>query len=156
MDRLGLNTRRLGHPLGGAAGRSAEQKFHALGREDSKDRIDDRRFADARAAGDHEGLRNQRQADRVPLTVGELQAAALFDPRNRLLRVNPSPGQRTVHDANQPIGYSLLGPNRPARNVQAVSPTLSAITLPSDSSSSRAVRIKSFGASSNSSASGIK
>lgn len=42
---------------------------------------------------------------------------------------------------------------KPARNVRAVSSTMSAITLPSDSSSSKAVRIKSFGASSSSSAS---
>jgi hypothetical protein len=45
--------------------------------------------------------------------------------------------------------------SRPAGKVQAVSPTLSAITAPSDRSNSRAVRINSFGASSNSSASGI-
>jgi hypothetical protein len=39
--------------------------------------------------------------------------------------------------------------------MQAVSPTFSAITAPSDRSSSSAVRINAFGASSNSSASGI-
>jgi hypothetical protein len=41
-----------------------------------------------------------------------------------------------------------IGGNQP-RNVHAVSPTLSAITAPSDRSSSRAVTINSFGASSN-------
>ena len=44
---------------------------------------------------------------------------------------------------------------RPARNTHGVSPTLSAMTVPSDSSRSRAVRISSCGTSSNSSASGI-
>ena len=61
-------------------------------------------------AGDHERLRRQRQADRRPLTVGKLQPAALFDPRQSLLFVDPWPGQPAVHDADQPIGDRLLRP----------------------------------------------
>ena len=61
-------------------------------------------------AGDHQRLRRQRQADRRPLTVGKLQTAALFDPRQGLLFVDPWPGQPAVHDADQPIGDRLLRP----------------------------------------------
>jgi len=78
--------------------------------EDLEDRIDDRRLADAGPAGDHERLRHQRQTDRGSLTVGKLQAAALFDPGKGLLLVNPWPGEPIVHDADQPIGDRLLRP----------------------------------------------
>ena len=43
---------RLGHALGGAAGRRAKQQVHALGRENAQDRVDDGRLADAGPAGD--------------------------------------------------------------------------------------------------------
>ena len=49
VDRLGLDARRLGHALRRAAGGGAKQQSHAFGGEDLKDRIDDRRLADARA-----------------------------------------------------------------------------------------------------------
>ena len=110
VDRLGLDARRFGHALGCATRGGAQQQSHVLGREDLKDRIDDRRLADARPASDHQRLRRQRQADRRPLTVGKLQTAALFDPRQGLLFVDPCPGQPAVHDADQPIGDRLLGP----------------------------------------------
>jgi hypothetical protein len=125
-------------------------------RENLEHRIDDCCLADAWPAGDYESLRHQRQADRRPLTAGQLQSAAPFDPRHGLLFVNPWPWQTAVHNADQPpsaIACSAL--YRPARNMQAVSPTRSAITTPSDRSSSRAVRINSFGASSNSSGGGL-
>ena len=44
------------------------------------------------------------------LTVSELQSAALFDPRHRLLFVNPWPGQPAAHNADQPLGDHLLRP----------------------------------------------
>src|SRR5271155_1402162 len=78
VDRCRLDARRLGHPLGRAASRSAEEQSHAFGNEDLEDRIDDGCLADTRTAGDHQRLRHQRQADRRPLTVSELQPAALF------------------------------------------------------------------------------
>ena len=83
-------------------------KLHAFGRENLEDRIDDRRLADAGPAGDHDRLRHQRQADRRPLAVGELQPAALFNPGHGLGFVNPWPGQPAVHNADQPIGDRLL------------------------------------------------
>jgi hypothetical protein len=109
-------------------------------------------LADTRAAGDHQRLRHQRQADCHPLTVSELQFRGAFRSKGLPSLRQSMARQPAVHDADQPIGDHLL---RPARNVQVMSPTLSAITAPSDCSSSRAVRINSFGASSSSSASGI-
>ena len=111
MDGLGLDARRLGHALGGAAGRRAKQQLHALGREDAQDRIDDRRLADARAAGDHQHLGRQRQPDRRLLAVGKLQAGLASRPR-----ATPSRRRSTARAAcrsamrEQPLGDRLLGP----------------------------------------------
>ena len=78
--------------------------------ENLEDRIDDRRLADARPAGDHQRLRHQRQADRRLLAVGELQATALLNPGDGLLVVDPWPGQPAVGDADHPLGDRSLGP----------------------------------------------
>ena len=43
------------------------------------------------------------------MTVGELQAAAAFDPGDGLGFVDPCPGQPTVGDAGQPLGDRSLG-----------------------------------------------
>jgi hypothetical protein len=110
VDRLRLDARCFGHALGRAARGGAQQQLHVLRREDLKDRIDDRRLTDARPAGDHERLRRQRQSDRSSLTLGKLQAAALFDPRKGLLFVDPCPRQPTGHDADKPLGDRLLSP----------------------------------------------
>src|SRR5271166_3537125 len=81
VDGLGLDARRFGHALRRAARGRAKQQSHAFDRENLKDRIDDRRLADAWAPSDHQRLRRQRQADCRLLAVGKLQTAALFDPR---------------------------------------------------------------------------
>ena len=78
----------------------------------------------------------------------------LLDPRQRLLRIDLGPGQRAVGQAQQPLGDDLLGPVQTRQKDAGVSPTLSAITVPSASSRSSAVRTSSCGTSSNSSASG--
>jgi hypothetical protein len=126
-----------------------------LDRENPKDRIDDRRLADARPAGDHQRLGGQRQTDRCPLTLGELQTAALFDRWQAFSSSIHGKGSPpfTMRISRFAIACSAL--QRLAKNMQMVSPTLSEISAPSDRSNSRAVRISSFGASSNSSASGI-
>ena len=110
VDGLGLEAGRLGHALGGAAGRGAEKKLRALGREHPQDRVDDRGLADTRPAGDDEHLGNQRQADRGLLALGKLQTAALLDPRQGLVRIDPGPGELAVHEPQQPLGDGTLGP----------------------------------------------
>ena len=110
VDGLGLEPGRLGHALGGAAGRGAQQQLHALCREDAQDRLDDRGLADARPAGDDQHLGHQRQPDRGDLALGKRQAGPLLDPRQRLVRVDPGPGQRAVRQPQQPLGDDPLGP----------------------------------------------
>ena len=110
MDRLGLDARRFGHALGGAARGGAEQQFHALGRENLQDRVDDRRLADARAAGDHQRLRHQRQPDRGPLTVGELQPLRFSTQGMALSASIHVQGSLPLMMRIKPIGDRLLGP----------------------------------------------
>ena len=110
VNGLGLEPGRFGHALGGAAGRGAQQQAHALGGQDAQDRVDDGRLADTRAAGDDEHLRQQGQPDRGDLAFGQRQAGLLLDPRQRLLRVDVGPGQRSVGQAQYPLGNDLLGP----------------------------------------------
>ena len=109
MDRLGLESRRFGHPLGRAPGRGAEQHPDALDPENAQDRLDDGGLADARPAGDDERLAGQRQPDRVALAVGEREAAALLDPRDGLVRIDRRPGKLAAGNSDQPIGDGLLG-----------------------------------------------
>ena len=99
VDGLGLEAGRLGHALGGAAGGGAEKQLRALCRENPQDRLDDRGLADTRPAGDDEHFGNQRQADRGLLALGKLQTAALLDPRQGLVRIDPGPGEFAVRRA---------------------------------------------------------
>ncbi len=110
VNRPGLDARRFGHALRRPARGGAKQQSHAFGCENLEDRFDDRRFSDARPAGDHEHLRHQRQSDCGSLTISKLQPATRFDPGQGLLFVNPWPGQLAVGDADQPLGDCSLGP----------------------------------------------
>ena len=125
--------------------------FAPFGREHLQDRLDDGGLADTGAAGDDEHLGDQRQADRRLLAVGKLQAAALLDPWQGLVRVDPGPGEPAVRRAASAARRCRVRPGRdPPETRTGVSPTISAMTVPSDSSRSRAVRISSCGTSSNS------
>ena len=55
-------------------------------------------------------LERQRQADRRLLAVGKLQAAALLDPGQGLVRIDPGPGELAVDEPQQPLGDGPLGP----------------------------------------------
>ena len=57
MDGLRLDAGLLGHALGGAAGGRREQDFRSLGGDDAQDGVEQRRLADAGAAGDDGNLR---------------------------------------------------------------------------------------------------
>ena len=103
VDRRRLHHRGLAEPLGRAAGRRRERDpaVDELGEVD--DRLDDRGLADARAAGDHRALVDQRCLDRAPLLGGEGHAG------HRLERVDRGRGalhqqERVVHEAVAPPG----------------------------------------------------
>ena len=107
---LASNPGGFGHALGGTARRGAQRQAHALGGEDAQDRVDDGRLAHTGSAGDDEDLRHEGEPDRGHLTVGQRQAGLLLDPRQRLLRVDVGPGQRSIDQAQYPLGDDLLGP----------------------------------------------
>ena len=110
MDGLGLEAGRLGHALGGAAGRRAEQNVGALRREDAQDGFDDGGLADARPAGHDQHLGHQREPDRGDLAFGKGKTDLLLDPRQGLVRIDPGPGQRAVGQPRQPLGDGALRP----------------------------------------------
>jgi hypothetical protein len=70
-------------------------------RKDAQDRVDDRGFADARAAGNDQDLSHERQPHSRLLGFSERQVYALFDPRQGLLGINPRPRQGSIHEAVQ-------------------------------------------------------
>ena len=67
VDRHRLDAGRLAEPLRGAPGRRGERDLAVHEPREVDDRLDDRRLADAGAAGDHGALVAQRGLDRAPL-----------------------------------------------------------------------------------------
>ena len=86
----------------------------------------------------------------------QLQTAALFDPRHSLLFVYPCPGHPGAYDADQPLGDRLLRPVEARQeNARGVANFVGDHGAAGSFEFSRAVRINSLAASSNSSARGI-
>ena len=122
---------RLGHPLGGAAGRRAEQQLHVLGGQDAQDRVDDGRLADAGPAGDDQHLGQQRQLDRRFLAVGEREAGLLLDPGRAPCRHRSAArAARRSAMRSRRSAMACSARYRPARKMHGVSPTASATTAP--------------------------
>jgi hypothetical protein len=85
MDGLGLEAGRLGHALGGAAGRSAEQKPHPLGGKNAEDRHIEFRYA-IPSAGPH-GLDLDPDSHRLFCAcVAVAKAAVTIDRERRVIR----------------------------------------------------------------------
>ena len=110
VDGLGLEACRLGHSLGGAAGRRAQQKLGVLRGEDAQNRPDDCGLADARTAGHDQHLGRQREPDRGDLAFGERKANMLLDPRQSFVGIDPGPRQRAACQPRQPVGDRALCP----------------------------------------------
>ena len=91
VDGLRLEAGGLAHPLRGPPGRRAQQNVDALGRQDTQDRVDDRRLADARPAGDHRDLRGERRPDGIGLAGRQGKPGSPFRPRQRLVGIDPGP-----------------------------------------------------------------
>ena len=90
VDGLRLDPGLLGHALGGAARRRGEQNFRPLGGENAQDGVEQRRLADAGAAGDHRDLGAQNHLDRGALGRRQRLARLLLDPGNGLVDVDRS------------------------------------------------------------------
>src|SRR6516162_6268069 len=95
MDCLRLEPGTLGQAFGGATRRRTECYCGGLRTEDLEDRVDQRGLADARAAGDHHHLRDERDADGLYLAVGEREFRPLFDPGDCLVGFDQWPGRLT-------------------------------------------------------------
>ena len=91
VDRLRLQPGGLAHPLGGAPGRRAQQDADILGGQDAQDRVDDRRLADARPAGNHRDLRGERRPDGIGLAGRQGEPGPPFHPGQRLVGIDPGP-----------------------------------------------------------------
>ena len=108
VDGLGLEAGRLGHALGGAASRRAQQKVGALGCEDAQNGFDNGGLADTGTAGHDQDFGGQREPDRGYLTFGKAEPDALLDPWQGLVRVDPGPRQPTDCQSRQPLGNNAL------------------------------------------------
>ncbi len=93
----------------------AHARAYALCREDAQDGVDDGGLAHARASGDHPHLGGERQRHGRSLAFGKDQAGALLDPGNRLLRINPGPGQFAGPKLQQPRCRVPPGTGRPGK-----------------------------------------
>ena len=110
VDRLRLEPGGLAHPLGGAPGRRAQQDIDALGGQDAQDRVDDRRLADARSAGDDGNLRGERRAYRIGLAGRQGEPGLALHPGQGLVRVDVGPWEIAGRDLQKTPGDRPLGP----------------------------------------------
>ena len=116
-----------------------KQHSHALGGQDAQDGVDDGRLAHARPAGDDHGLGDHGQANRMGLAFRKRQAGLALDPLQRHAGIDIRQGNlpSAIFRNHSPISRSAW--YRPPRNIQGVPATVSATTVPSVSSRSRAV-----------------
>jgi len=94
MDGLGLEAGRLGHALGGAAGRSAEQKPHPLGGKNAEDRHIEFRYA-IPSAGPH-GLDLDLDSHRLFCACDSGELITLDARSGKVLGQNPLSGSPDV------------------------------------------------------------
>ena len=113
MDGLRLDSGLLGHALGGAAGGRRQQNFRPLGGDDPQDGVEQRRLADAGAAGDDRNLRPEDHRDRGALRRGQRLAGLLLDPWNCLVGVDRRPWRRPLPQSAQQVGDAALGEIQP-------------------------------------------
>jgi hypothetical protein len=109
VDCLRFKPGTLGQAFGGATGRRAELYCDGLRSEDLEDRVDQCRLADARATGNHQHFRDQRDADSLDLSLGERQSRPLLDPRDRLVGIDQWPGRLSDRQPLELLGNLPFG-----------------------------------------------
>src|SRR6202023_3774323 len=77
---------------------------------DLQQRINQRRLADARAAGDDQNVGDQRRAQGLLLAIGEHQPGARLHPRDRSVGVNRRPGRSSARQRLELLGDLPFGP----------------------------------------------
>ena len=131
-----LSARRLAaRPVGAHSATSTPLAAQHL-----QDGVDQGGLAHARAAGDHQHLGGERQAQRLPLAVGQGQAGPALDPGDRLAGVDRRPGRRARRRGRAAARRSPARPGtaRPGRRSARPS-SVSATTSPASSSRPSAV-----------------
>ena len=96
--------------LAARPGRRAQQDIDALGGQDAQDRVDDRRLADARSAGDDGDLRGERRAYRIGLAGRQGETGLPFHPGQGLARVDVGPWEFAGRDSQKTPGDRAFGP----------------------------------------------
>jgi hypothetical protein len=86
VDSLGRTSRRFTHSLGRPSGRSAEQKPHALGRENFQQAVEQGGLAHARASGHHDNTRAENLPQGVHLARRKRLAGFLLNPVESLFK----------------------------------------------------------------------
>ena len=100
-------------PLGRAPGRRAQQDIDVLGGQDAQDRVDDRRLADPRSAGDDGDLRGERRAHRIGLAGRQGDPGLPLHPGQGLVRIDVGPWEIAGRDPEQISGDRAFGPVQP-------------------------------------------
>ena len=78
-------------------------------------RVDERRLADARTAGDHQHLGNESDANSLSLAIGEHQLRPLLDPRDSLVGIDRRPGRSSDRERLELFGDLPFGPVEPRK-----------------------------------------
>ncbi len=117
MDGFGFHAGGFGEALGGAASGSAEEATDFLGGEDEQDGIDQRGFADARAAGDNEGATGERLLQGLTLSGGELLLSPGFAPGDGFFKIDGrvAGSGALEHHGFDGIGDGLFGAFEPGQ-----------------------------------------
>ncbi len=110
VDGLRLDARGLGQALRRPTRRGAEGDVDALRHQHLQDGVHQRGLADARAAGDHQGLVRHSQAQGLALARRQGEAAAAFQPGNSLVDIEGGPGRFAAHQGLQALRDVALGP----------------------------------------------
>ena len=90
--------------------RRTQQDIDALGGQDAQDRVDDRRLADARPAGDDGDLRGERRAYRVGLAGRQGEPGLALHPGQGLARVDVGPWEIAGGNVENAPGDRAFGP----------------------------------------------
>ena len=108
MDGLRLAPGLIGHAAGGAAGRGGECDRELRRRDGSEQRLEQRRLANAGAAGDHRHLGAGHQRQRLALGRAEMHAFACFEVLDGRIDINPPPGRPPLGQCLQSAGDGTL------------------------------------------------
>ena len=108
VDGAGVQPGAVGQAFGCPACRRAQRHIHALGSEHLQNGVHQGGLADARAAGDHQHLRLNREPKRLSLARRQHQPGLALHPGYRLGGIDHWPWRSAGGQEAQPLGNDLL------------------------------------------------